>query len=58
MDWEMKARALANDLRAAAWWLLAMSVWLMVEAEGWVVALAGAGALAAINVLRGARIDP
>jgi hypothetical protein len=58
MDWEMKARALANDLRAAAWWLLAMSVWLMVEAEGWLVALAVAGALGAVNALRDARIEP
>jgi hypothetical protein len=58
MNWEVKARALARDLSAAAWWLLAMSVWLMVEAEGWVVALAVAGALGAVNALRGARIEP
>jgi hypothetical protein len=58
MDWEMKARMLANDLRAAAWWLLAMSVWLVVEAEGWPVALAVAGVLAALNALGDARIEP
>lgn len=58
MDWEMKARALANDLRAAAWWLLAMSVWLMVEVEGWLLVLPVLGALGAVNVLRSARIEP
>lgn len=58
MNWEVKARALASDLSSAAWWLLAMSVWLMVEVEGWAVVLPVLGALGAVNALRGARIEP
>ncbi|MFM2239062.1 MAG: hypothetical protein RJA69_436 [Pseudomonadota bacterium] len=58
MNWEVKARVLANDLSLVAWWLLTMSVWLMVEVEGWAVVLPVLGALGAVNALRGARITP
>jgi hypothetical protein len=58
MNWEVKARVLSNDLRLVAWWLLTMSVWLMVEVEGWALVLPVLGALGAVNALRGARITP
>jgi hypothetical protein len=58
MNWEVKARVLANDLSLVAWWLLTMSVWLMVEVEGWALVLPVLGALGAVNALRGARITP
>ena len=58
MNWEMKARALASDLSAAAWWLLAMSVWMMSEVEGWLLVLPVLGVLGAVNALSGARIEP
>ncbi len=58
MDWEMRARCLANDLRGAAWWLMAMSVWLWFEVDGWATVLPVLGAFGAVNVLRDARIEP
>jgi hypothetical protein len=58
MNWELKARALAGDLGATAWWLMAMSIWLMVEVEGWLLVLPVLGMLGAVNALRGARIEP
>ena len=56
MDWEMKAKALANDLRAAAVGWLAACVWLMFVVDGWLLVLPVLGALGAVNALRGARI--
>jgi hypothetical protein len=58
MDWEMKARMLANDLRAAAVGWLVACLWLMVEVDGWLLVLPVLGALGAVNALRGARITP
>lgn len=58
MDWEMKAKHLAQDLRTAAFWLAAMSVWLWVEVDGWATVLPAIGVLAALGVLRDARIEP
>lgn len=58
MDWEMKAKNLAEDLRAIAAGLLGACVWLMFEVDGWLVVLPVLGALAALNGLAGARIKP
>lgn len=58
MDWEMKARALANDLGSAALGWLGACVWLMLVVDGWALVLPVLGALGAVNALRGARIEP
>jgi len=58
MDWEMKARCLAEDLRAAAVGWLSACVWLMFVVDGWLIVLPAFGALGALGVLRDARIKP
>lgn len=58
MDWEMKAKHLAQDLRTAAFWLAAMSVWLWVEVDGWATVLPAIGTLSGVVLLAGARIKP
>ena len=58
MDWEMKARCLAEDLMAAAVGWLSACVWLMFVVDGWLIVLPVIGALGALGVLRDARIEP
>lgn len=58
MDWEMKAKGLAEDLRTAAVGWLGACVWLMFMVDGWLMLLPVFGALGALGVLRGARIEP
>ena len=56
MDWEMKAKGLAEDLRATAAGLLGACVWLWFEVDGWAAVLPALGAMAAVGALAGARI--
>ena len=58
MDWEMKAKGLAEALRAVAAGLLGACVWLWLEVDGWAAVLPAFGVLAAAGALAGARIKP
>lgn len=58
MDWEMKAKGLAEDLRMAGFWLAGMSVWLWLEVDGWATVLPAIGALSGFVLFAGARIKP
>lgn len=58
MDWELKARGLADDLRSAGFWLAGMSAWLWVEVDGWASLPPAVGVLLGFVLLAGARIKP
>lgn len=50
-DWEMRARQLAEDLGALAFWLLGACIWLWLEVNGWMTVLPVLGAVIAVNAI-------
>jgi hypothetical protein len=56
MDWEMKAKGLAEDLQAVGFGLLSACAWLAFEVDGWWKALPVLGIVAAINAIAGGKI--
>ena len=56
MDWEMKAKGLANDLMATATGWAVACVWLLFEVDGWLMVLPAFGLLGALGAMRSARI--
>lgn len=57
MDWEMKAKGLANDVRSLAFLVLGCGAVTLVMADGWRKALGVYLCLAAAGALRDARIE-
>lgn len=58
MDWEMKARALANDLAVQSAATLIAAVWLWFEVEGFGLLFVAVVAAWGLIGLAGARIKP
>lgn len=58
VDWEMRARMLADEVMVQSAALLAAAIWLGFEVEGWNVCWAVLLGMCALNGLGGARIKP